>query len=177
MKPDIISNETIYRGKVFDVTRAGIREAGEVYERELVVHGGSAVIVPVDEENRVYLVRQYRHAAGEYLLELPAGTVEDDETPEECAAREIEEEIGRRAGSIERLTEFYVSPGFLTEKMHLFLATELVRTEQRTDDDENITVVRLDLSEALRKVLSNEIADAKTMIGLILAGRLRGVGG
>lgn len=171
MKAEIISLETVYEGKVFDVVEAKIREDESVYKREIVTHGGSGVVIPVFEDKTIALVKQYRHPAKKFLLELLAGTVEKDETPEECAMREIEEEIGMKAGKLEKLSEFYVSPGFLSEKMHLFLATELIESEQNLDDDENIAIEKMSFDKAFEKIRNNEIEDAKTIIGLILAGK------
>jgi ADP-ribose pyrophosphatase len=170
MKPEILSNETIYQGRVFDISIAEIRENEAVYKREIVNHHGSAVIIPVFEDNTIALVRQYRHAAQEYLLEIPAGTLSPDENPETGAARELEEEIGVKAKNIEFLCEFYVSPGFLTEKMNLFLATNFTESVQNLDEDEFLSIERLNFEDAFEKIRTNEIKDAKTMIGLILAG-------
>jgi ADP-ribose pyrophosphatase len=170
MKPEILSNETIYTGRVFDISIAEIREGETTYHREIVNHHGSAVIIPVFADKTVALVKQYRHAAGEYLLEIPAGTLSPGEAPEIGAARELEEEIGVTAQNIEKLTEFYVSPGFLTEKMNLFLATDLTETAQNLDEDEFLQIERLSFEEAFDKIRTNEIKDAKTMVGLILAG-------
>lgn len=173
-KPEVISTCKIYRGKVFDLYESTIREDEIEYKREIIKHNGSAVIVPVFEDKTVALVRQYRHAAQEFLLEVPAGTLEKDETPENGARREIEEEIGYKAGNIEKLTEFYVSPGFLTEKMFVFLATELVETKQNLDEDEIISIERLDFAEIYEKIRKNEIKDAKSMLSLIFAGERLG---
>jgi len=104
-----------------------------------------------------------------YLLEVPAGTLRRGEVPEEGAARELEEELGLVSGRLEKLTEFFVSPGFLEEKMWLYLATQLTETTQRLEDDELIEVVRLPLSQALNMITTGEIEDAKTIIGLMLA--------
>ncbi len=125
MKPKVISTKKIYEGKVFDISIAEIQDGEIEYQREIVEHKGSAVIVPVFADKTVALVRQYRHAAGEYLLEIPAGTLNKGEDPKEGARRELEEEIGVTSDNIEKLTEFYVSPGFLTEKMFVYLATDL----------------------------------------------------
>jgi ADP-ribose pyrophosphatase len=170
MKPEILSNETIYNGKVFDISIAEIRENEGVYKREIVNHHGSAVIIPVFADNTIALVRQYRHAAQEYLLEIPAGTLAEGEAPEIGAARELEEEIGVTAKNIEKLSEFYVSPGFLTEKMNLFLATGLTESVQNLDEDEFLSIERISFEEAYDKIRNNEIRDAKTIVGLILAG-------
>lgn len=170
MRPEILSNETIYTGRVFDVSIAEIRENDAVYKREIINHHGSAVIIPVFADTQIALVKQYRHAAQEYLLEIPAGTLGEGESPETGAARELEEEIGVTAKSIEKLTEFYVSPGFLTEKMHLFLATGLSETAQNLDEDEFLSIEKMSFETAFEKIRNNEIQDAKTIIGMILAG-------
>ena len=168
MKP--LSSKQIYQGRIFDVRVDNIREGDVEYEREIVVHRGSAVIVPVFEDMTVALVRQYRHAAGKYLLEIPAGSLDDGENPAAGAIRELEEEIGVRAGRIEKLTEFYVSPGFLTEKMYVFLATELIETGQQLEDDELIEIELMTFPQAFDLIRSGGIEDAKSMVGLMLAG-------
>ncbi len=169
-KPEVISVEQIYQGKIFDVSIADIREGAVEYKREIITHKGSVVIVPVFADKTVALVRQYRHAAGEYLLELPAGTLEKYESTEIGAARELEEEIGVQAERIEKLTEFYVSPGFLSEKMFVYLATDLRETQQNLESDEFLTVERYSFQELFEKIRTGEIEDAKTMVGVILAG-------
>ena len=166
----VLSSKPIYNGKIFDVRLDAIREGDVEYEREIVVHRGSAVIVPVFGDGTVALVRQYRHAAGKYLLELPAGSLDDGENPAAGAIRELEEEIGVRAGRIEKLTEFYVSPGFLTEKMYVFLATELIETGQQLEDDELIEIDLMTFPQAFDLIRSGGIEDAKSMVGLMLAG-------
>ena len=170
MKPEILSNETIYNGKVFDISIAEINENQTTYKREIVNHHGSAVIIPVFADNTIALVRQYRHAAQEYLLEIPAGTLSEGEAPEIGAARELEEEIGVTANTLQFLSSFFVSPGFLTEKMNLFMATDLTESAQNLDEDEFLSIERITFDEAFEKIRNNEIQDAKTIIGLILAG-------
>ena len=167
--PNVIDSRTVFEGRVFDVTVDTIREGELVYQREVVRHPGSAVIVPVFPDETVALVRQYRHPAVKYLLEIPAGTLNEGERPEIGAARELEEELGYVAGKLEKLSEFFVSPGFCEEKMWVYLATELVQGQQRLEDDEILDVVRLPISEALEMITSGEIQDAKTIIGLMLA--------
>ncbi len=154
---------------MFDVTVDTVREGDKTYVREVVHHRGSAVILPAFDDGTVALVRQYRHPAVRYLLELPAGTLDNQESPEAGAARELEEELGLVAGKLEKLSEFYVSPGFCEEKMWLYLATDLTETAQRLDDDEMIEVVRLPIERALQMITDGEIEDAKTIIGLMLA--------
>jgi ADP-ribose pyrophosphatase len=167
--PKILDSQKIFDGRVFKVTVDTVREGELTYKREVVHHHGSAVILPVHDDGTVVLVRQYRHPAVRYLLEVPAGTLSDGERPEIGAARELEEELGLIAGRMEKLSEFFVSPGFLEEKMWVYLATELSEGKQRLDDDEVLDIVRLPIADALEMITSGEIQDAKTIISLILA--------
>ena len=167
--PKILESTLVFRGRVFDVTVDTVQEGDVTYQRDVVHHPGSAVILPVFEDDTVALVKQYRHPAVRYLLEAPAGTLEKGEVPEEGAARELEEELGLVAGKLEKLTEFFISPGFCEEKMWVYLATELAETKQRLEKDEIIEVVRIPFSEALEMITDGEIQDAKTIIGLMLA--------
>ena len=167
--PVTLNSEPVYKGKVFDIRLDEIREDGIEYKREIVVHHGSAVIVPVFDDGTVALVRQYRHAAGKYLLEIPAGSLNDGEDPETGAIRELEEEIGVTAAKIEKLSEFYVSPGFLTEKMHVFLATGLTNVGQKLEPDELLTIERYTFPKALELIKNGQIEDAKTIVGIMLA--------
>jgi ADP-ribose pyrophosphatase len=166
--PKILNSQRVYEGRVFKVTVDTVREGDVTFQREVVHHHGSAVIVPVHDDGTVSLVRQYRHPAVRYLLELPAGTLAEGERPDTGAARELEEELGLVAARLEKLSEFFVSPGFLEEKMWVYLATELSEGKQRLDDDEMLDIVRLPLSDALEMIASGEIQDAKTIIGLML---------
>ena len=167
--PRTISSQKVFEGRVFNVTVDTVREGELTYQREVVHHGGSAVIVPVFDDGTVALVRQYRHPTVRYLLEVPAGTLADVERPDVGAERELQEELGLTAGHMEKLSEFFVSPGFCEEKMWVYLATELVQGDQRLEEDEILDVVRLPISEALEMITSGEIQDAKTIIGLMLA--------
>lgn len=169
MKPVVTASDTIYNGRIFDIRTDSIREGDIEYKREIVIHKGSAVVVPVFDDGTVALVRQYRHAAKEFLLEIPAGTLNAGEDPKLGAIRELEEEIGVTAENIEKLTEFYVSPGFLTEKMHVFLATGLIDVGQKLEADELLTVERHSFDELNKMIRNGEITDAKTMLGIMLA--------
>lgn len=173
MEPKLLSTKKIFKGRIFDLNLAQIEDEGLRYEREIIEHPGSAVVLPLHSNGDVTLVRQYRYAASGFLLEIPAGTVEDGESPEQCAAREIEEETGLRAGSLTKIAEFYVSPGFLTEKMHLFFASDLSETTPNRDFDENIEVVRIPLEQALDLIHDKMILDAKTIIGILLASNTK----
>jgi len=167
--PKVIDSQTIFRGRVFEVSVDTVSEGEKTYAREVVHHPGSAVIVPVFDDGTIALVRQYRHPAVRYLLEAPAGTLRRGEAPEEGAKRELEEELGVVSGRLEKLSEFFVSPGFCEEKMWVYLATELTETRQQLDDDEILAVVRIPFSQALSMITTGEIEDAKTIIGVMLA--------
>jgi len=167
--PQFVDSTKVFSGRVFEVTVDTVREGDKTYVREVVHHRGSAVILPAFDDGTIALVRQYRHPTVKYLLELPAGGLDDGERPEEAAARELEEELGLVAGKLEKLCEFFVSPGFCAEKMWLYLATDLTETAPRPEDDEVIEVVRLPIRRALQMITDGEIEDAKTIIGLMLA--------
>lgn len=146
---------------------------GQTQVREIVLHRGAAVMLPFLDAQRLVLVWNYRYPIGQRLLELPAGTLDPNESPEVCAARELEEEIGYRAGQLTKLAEFYPSPGVLSECMHLYLAEDLQPTQQRLEAGEDIQLEILPFDEALARVLRGEIRDGKTMVGLLLFDRLR----
>ncbi len=168
MKPETLSSETKFEGRIFDIRIDEIREGELEYSREVVVHKGSAVIIPIFDDGTVALVRQYRHAAGDYLLEIPAGTLNEGEDPMIGAVRELKEEIGVRAAHVKKLTEFYVSPGFLTEKMHVYVATGLTEVGQKLEADENLTIERYSFDKLNEMIRDGRIVDAKTMVGISL---------
>jgi ADP-ribose pyrophosphatase len=166
----LLESEIIFKGAVFDVERDRLREENGIeIIREVVRHPGGAGALPLFDDDRVALVKQYRHPARRELLEIPAGRIEEGETPEMCAAREMEQEIGFRAGRIEKLAEFYTTPGFCEEKLHVYLATDLTPSSQALDHDELVEVVYLDFAEAARMVERGGIEDSKTIIALLLA--------
>ncbi len=169
-QPKVISSEKVYHGRVFDVFLDKILDGDVEYERDVVTHNGSAVIVPVFADKTVALVKQYRRPAQKYLYEIPAGSLEKNENPEAGARRELEEEIGVTAGKVEKLTEFYVSPGFLSEKMFVFLATDLTETAQNLEADEILEIEKFTFEQVFEMIRKNEIEDAKTIVGLIFAG-------
>src|SRR5258708_13887914 len=145
--PKLIESKEVFHGRVFSVTVDTVLEGGHTYQRDIVHHPGSSVIIPVFADGTVALVRQYRHPAVRYLLEAPAGTLEEGEAPEIGAARELEEELGFVAARLEKLTEFFVSPGFCEEKMWVYLATDLSQPTQTLNDAAISNVFRLDFSE------------------------------
>ena len=168
----VIKSRRVFEGKIAQLRVDTVQLAsGRTAQREIVEHDPVVAIVPIDSDGNVVLVRQYRLATGVVLLEVPAGGVDPGETPEDAAQRELAEEIGMRAGSLERLAEFYVSPGFLTEYVHAFLATDLRDSPAEADEDEDIAVVRMPLADAVAMAERGELRDAKSIAGLLLAAR------
>jgi ADP-ribose pyrophosphatase len=166
----LLESEKIFKGAVFEVERDRLlEENGIEIVREVVRHPGGAGALPLFDDGRVALVKQYRHPARRELLEIPAGRIEVGETPEMCAAREVEQEIGFRAGRIEKLAEFYSTPGFCEEKLHVYLATDLTPSSQALDHDEWVEVVYLPFAEAAQMLGRGGIEDSKTIIALLLA--------
>lgn len=170
MPRKLLETQKIYTGAVFEVVRDRFLEEDTGHEivRDVVLHPGGAGGVPLFADGRIALVKQYRHPAQRDLLEIPAGKLDGDETPETCAAREIEEELGVRVGRIEKLAEFYSTPGFCAEKIYVYLATELTPSVQKLDHDETVEIVYVSLAEAWHLVERGEIEDAKTIIALNL---------
>lgn len=173
--PEVLGSEEIYHGRIFDVSVYTIREQELTYKREVVHHPGGAGVVAVFDDATIALVRQYRHPTVRYLLELPAGRLSPPERPEECAARELEEEIGVRASSIEKLAEFFTTPGFCEEKLWVYLATGLIETAQNLEGDERLDVVRVPFGRAFEMIADGEIEDAKTIIGIQMAAQRLGL--
>lgn len=145
---------------------------GTATTREIVEHRGAAAIVPVTDGREFVLVRQYRYAAATELLEIPAGTLEDGETPEDCAVRELEEETGFKCRKIEKIMEFFVAPGYSTERIHVYLARELTKSQMRTEEDERINVEIIPIENALERVHWGQIRDAKSICALYRAAEL-----
>jgi ADP-ribose pyrophosphatase len=166
----VLDEKLEFRGRVFDLKTRRVRlPTGRETSIHVVEHPGSVVIAPVHENGDVVLVRQLRPAIGETIYELPAGTLEPGEAPAATARREIVEEAGLRAGRMTKITEFWIGPGFCTEKMHLFLATGLVPARGELDADEVMTAVRMPYARAMRMIDRGEICDAKSIVGLLLA--------
>jgi ADP-ribose pyrophosphatase len=169
-KPRLISSKLVYKGKVFSVVADKVEEPGSgINTREIIRHHGS--IVP-----DIIFERQYRHATGRYLIELPAGRVEPKEAPLAAAKRELIEETGYRAKRWTLLTRYFASPGFLGEWMQIYLARDIREGASAQEPDENIEVFRLTLSEALALIAANKIHDGKTLIGLLLFDAARRAG-
>jgi ADP-ribose pyrophosphatase len=168
----ILSTNTIYEGRIVTLKDHQVElEDGRKSVREIVEHRGAVAMVPLTTEGEVLMIRQFRLATGGVLLELPAGTLDTGEEPRAAAAREIEEEIGMKSGELEELGSFFVSPGWCTERITVYLATGLTPSEQNLDEDEVVEVVSLPFEEAVAKCLDGTIRDAKSITGLLLASR------
>jgi len=158
----------VFTGAKFAVDRVHLTgRDGRTVERELVVHPGAVIVLPVLDDGRVVMIRNQRFAVGERLWELPAGTLEPNEPAADCAGRELIEETGYRADRIEPLTRFYTSPGFTNEEMHAFLATGLTHVGQQLEATEQIEVEIRPMSQVLAMVREGEIADGKTIAALL----------
>lgn len=170
-----IGGERVYEGKILDLEVDRVRlPSGTETSREVVRHKGAAVVLPIHSDGFLVLVNQYRYPTGEVLMELPAGKLEPGEPARDCAARELEEETGWRAGAIHELGAFFTTPGFSDEILHAFVATHLEPAEDvQTDPDEVLEVVTLSLEEALAAAREGGIRDGKTLAVLLLA-QLRG---
>ncbi len=169
-------NRQIYHGAVIEVVTEEVDlPHGRSARLDLIRHPGAAAVVPFLSADEVLLIRQYRHAAGGYILEVPAGKLDPGEAPEACARRELEEETGWRAETCERLTTLLTTPGFTDERIHLFMASDLCPAQQNLQDDEVIELVPMPFREALDRVWDGEIEDGKSALALIHAARRRGL--
>lgn len=173
MKEEQVSSERVYSGRVvrLRVDRVRLEPGGRLARREVVEHPGAVALVPLTADGQVVLVRQYRYAAGRELLEIPAGTLEPGEDPETCARRELEEETGRRARSLEHLASVFTSPGFCSEQIHIYLARleDKPGGEPHPDEDERLLIESMPLEEALAWALGGRLTDAKSIVGLAMA--------
>ena len=163
-------SEPVFSGRAFSIRRDTVQlPDSHTTTLDIVEHVGSVIILPLDEDGNLVFVRQYRHAAGLELLELPAGTLNAGEDPLTCASREIREETGLAARKLEHLGGFYLAPGYSTEYMHVYLATELQPDPLEADADEFLTVERIPLARALEMAKKGELPDAKSLAALYLA--------
>ncbi len=170
--PTVIARRTIHRGRKFDFESLSVRRpTGQVQDREIVRHPGAVVVIPVLDDGRIVLIRNFRISVERRLWECCAGTLEPPEDPAVCAGRELIEETGYQAGRIDPLGWFYTTPGLTDEKMHAFVASRLVHVGQRLEDDESIEVVCVPRAETLGMIDRGEIRDGKTIAAILLAER------
>ena len=163
----LVSTKRMYTGKVLklDLDTVALPN-GRTTELEILRHPGASAVVPLKENGKVILIRQLRHAADGFIYEIPAGKLDTQEDPQACAARELEEEVGYRAGHFELLTSILTAPGFTDEVIHIFLGTKLTEGKQQLDQDEILEIVEWPLEEAIAKIQDGTIRDAKTIVGL-----------
>lgn len=178
LKEELIESHTIYQGRVVTLRIDTVRlPSGRIARREIVEHRGAVAIVPLLNRDTVLLIRQYRQAVGEMLLEIPAGTLEPDEPVDSCARRELEEETGYTARQMRKLFSQYLAPGYSQEVLHVYLAENLVPATQQLDEDELVEIVPTPLSEVETMILQGQIKDSKTIAGLLMTLRLLEHGG
>ncbi len=164
-----LKSETVYQGRVFDVRVDDVRlPNGREVRLDIVSHAGAVTLVPVDDRGFIWFIRQYRHAAGEEILELPAGVIDDQELPDECAHRELREEIGMAAARLKKLGEFFLAPGYSTEYMHVYLAEGLSPAPLPRDEDEIIHLEKIPIKEVYQLAERGVIRDAKSLAALLL---------
>src|SRR5881296_154471 len=159
--------KNIYKGKVVVLNVETVTlPNGATVDLEVIRHPGAAAIVPMEDDGTVVLIRQFRHAAGGFIYEIPAGKLLPGEDPRDCAARELEEEIGYRASSFELLTSIFTAPGFADEVIHIYKGTGLTKGRQKLDHDEVLHVVELPIEKAIAQIQDGTIRDGKTIVGL-----------
>jgi len=170
----VLSTKRVYEGNIINLRIDTISlPGGRTANREVVEHAGAVAIVPVNEKGEILLVRQFRHAAGKSLLEIPAGKLEPGESVLDCAGRELLEETGYEATGLKKLISFFSTPGFTNEMLHLYLATGLTYKGQNPDDDESIDVVTVPFERAIELIWEGEICDAKSVAGILAAHYLK----
>ena len=167
-KEKLIHRDPIYDGQIIHVFKDTVELAGRETIREVVLHQGAAAIIPVTDKGEVLFVKQYRYPVEEALLEIPAGKMDPGETPDQCAARELEEETGYK-GKLTKLGYVYTTPGFCNETIHLYLATDLVHTAQHLDEGEFLDVLSIPLDEVWDMIRKGHIYDAKTLSAFAIA--------
>ena len=164
----VLSHQEVYRGKIVTLHVDTIRqESGRTTIREVVLHPGGVTAVPVLDDGRILLIRQFRYPIGKFILELPAGKLDSGQSPLDTVARELEEEIGYSAQTLSYETTFYTTPGICNESIHLFVAKDLIQTTQRLEEGEHITLEAYTLEECLKKIATEEINDGKTILGIL----------
>jgi ADP-ribose pyrophosphatase len=164
----------IYRGRKIELALQPVRLAdGTVKDREVVIHRGAVALVPMVDADHVCLLRNFRYSANTTLVEVPAGTIDEGETPDSTAPRELAEETGYRAGRLTKLAEWWVSPGVFTERMYLYLCEDLTPGPTEHQPDEHIEPLVVAWDEAVRMACDGRIQDAKTIVSLLLCDRLR----
>lgn len=167
-KEETTETRTIFNGKIVRLREDQvILSNGNKATREIVEHSGAVAVLPINEDGNIFLVKQFRKPIEGELLELPAGKLETGENPQDCAIRELEEEIGYKAGNIKKLISLYTSPGFSNEIIHIFVASNLERTQIHRDDDELMDILEMSFERAKDMIYEGKIIDGKTIVGIL----------
>ena len=168
-----VSKKNVYDGNIIEVDVLKVSQPdGREATREIVRHSGGAAVVPISDKGEVYLVRQYRKPVEIELLEIPAGKLDKGEEPLECAKRELKEETGLEAKKMRHLIDLYCAPGYSSEKVYIYVATELIEGEACADEGEFISTEKIPIHELVKMIINNEITDAKTVAGILLAEKI-----
>lgn len=176
MKPyEVIKSKEIYEGKIFKIVQDEISlPNGNTATRDVLIHKGACAILPIDQDGKLILVRQHRHPVNEFVLEMPAGKLDSiDEKPEECAIRELEEEIGYKSNNFSFMFKTFIAVGYSSEVIHVYLARDLVETKQNLDEDEFLEIERYTLEEALDMIYNGIIVDSKTIAAVLFYNNLK----
>ncbi len=167
-----LKSERIYEGKIINLRVDTVELPNQKYsKREIVEHGGAVGILAITGEQKIILVKQFRKPVEEAIIEIPAGRVEANESPKECALRELKEETGFTATNIKKILEFYTTPGFSNEIMHIYLAMNPQKGTPQPDEDENIKIIYLDIKDAIHKIIKGKIKDSKTILSILAYDR------
>ncbi len=165
-----VTSKEIFKGKILKLYFDQVRlPNNKIATREKIEHPGAVAIVPINKENEVILVRQYRYPVDKVLIEIPAGKLDGSEPPIECAKRELKEEVGVEGGNFIHLAQIFTSPGFSSEKMEIYLVQDFEEKENNLDDDEFLNIIKIKLKDCLDMIKKGEINDAKSIIGIMMA--------
>ena len=173
LKESAVSSKQVYEGSFLDVRKDIVNlPDGNTSTREWINHPGAACIIPVLSDGRLALIKQYRYPVKSIMIELPAGKLDPGEDPEECAVRELEEEIGYSAGKLTFVSKIHPAIGFANEEMWIFLAENLIKSQKNTDHDEFVELIPMSIKDSVKMVWNGTITDVKTIIGILWAERL-----
>ena len=163
-KDKLLKSEIIFQGKIFEIKKDKVLlENGNEARRDIIVHKGACCAVPITKEGKIILVNQYRHAVGDFLLEIPGGCLETGENPKDCIYRELQEEIGYKPGNIEYIFKMYSTPGYSTEGLFCYICSDLEKSSLPCDEDENIEIIELSFDEFNQYLKEDKIKDGKTI--------------
>lgn len=165
---NVVSSKTVYKGKIFSIREDEITlPNGKITKRDSLIHNGASAILPIDENGDIIFVNQYRHSVNDFVLEIPAGKLEQGEDPKQCAFRELEEEIGYKSNNFSFMFKTFIAVGYSSEVIYIYLAKDLHKTKQNLDDDEFLTIEKYTLDESLKMIEKGKILDSKTIAAIL----------